>query len=97
VSSVSAVVSNASQPLAISAISSPELNSGKSTPVPPIDDPSERRHVEDREEGMSCMTLVTGVGLWLVVCMCGGEYGEGGNCFDLQVDLCDLVELSGIK
>ncbi|PNF35512.1 hypothetical protein B7P43_G04129 [Cryptotermes secundus] len=52
VSSVSAVVSNASQPLAISAISSPELNSGKSTPVPPIDDPSERRRrrVEDREE-----------------------------------------------
>jgi H3 lysine-79-specific histone-lysine N-methyltransferase len=51
VSSVSAVVSNASQPLAISAISSPELNSGKSTPIPPIEDPSERRQMEDREEG----------------------------------------------
>ncbi|PNF35508.1 hypothetical protein B7P43_G04129 [Cryptotermes secundus] len=57
VSSVSAVVSNASQPLAISAISSPELNSGKSTPVPPIDDPSERRRrrVEDREEGSTVL------------------------------------------
>ncbi|XP_021930748.1 histone-lysine N-methyltransferase, H3 lysine-79 specific-like isoform X3 [Zootermopsis nevadensis] len=50
VSSVSAVVTNASQPLAISAISSPELNSGKSTPVPPIEDLPEQRHIEDREE-----------------------------------------------
>jgi H3 lysine-79-specific histone-lysine N-methyltransferase len=66
VSSVSAVVSNASQPLAISAISSPELNSGKSTPVPPIEDPSERRHTEDREEGMSCSPLmaVDGLHVW---------------------------------
>jgi H3 lysine-79-specific histone-lysine N-methyltransferase len=57
VSSVSAVVTNASQPLAISAISSPELNSGKSTPVPPVDDLPERRHVEDREEGMGSSQL----------------------------------------
>lgn len=63
VSSVSAVVSNASQPLAISAISSPELNSGKSTPVPPIADPSERRKMEDREEGMNCSPLMTVDGL----------------------------------
>jgi H3 lysine-79-specific histone-lysine N-methyltransferase len=63
VSSVSAVVSNASQPLAISAISSPELNSGKSTPIPPIEDPSERRHMEDREEGMSCSPMMMVFGL----------------------------------
>ncbi|PSN43720.1 hypothetical protein C0J52_13998 [Blattella germanica] len=44
VSSVSAVVTNASQPLAISAISSPEGNSGKSTPVvPAMDEAPERR------------------------------------------------------
>jgi H3 lysine-79-specific histone-lysine N-methyltransferase len=79
VSSVSAVVTNASQPLAISAISSPELNSGKSTPVPATEDPPEQRHLDDREEGMSCSLSVMWVGLWLVVCMCGGKYGKGGH------------------
>jgi len=77
VSSVSAVVTNASQPLAISAISSPELNSGKSTPVPPTEDLPEQRHLDDREEGMSCSLLVMWVGLWLMVCMCGGKCGKG--------------------
>lgn len=87
VSSVSAVVSNASQPLAISAISSPELNSGKSTPVPPTEDLPERRHLDDRDEGMICSLLVVWVGLWLMVCMCGGKSGKCGHCFDLQCDL----------
>lgn len=67
VSSVSAVVTNASQPLAISAISSPEANSGKSTPLPSIEDLPERRHIEDREEGMWSSQSFVGV-----VCMCGG-------------------------
>lgn len=98
VSSVSAVVSNASQPLAISAISSPELNSGKSTPVPPIEDPPERRHAEDREEGMSCVVcwsrgLVCG---WWFACVVA-RMERVVNCFNLQVDLRDLVRPSGVK
>lgn len=87
VSSVSAVVTNASQPLPISAISSPELNSGKSTPVPPTEDLPEQRHLDDREEGRSCSLVVMWGGLWLMVCMCGGKCGKGEHCFDLQCDL----------
>lgn len=34
---------------------------------------------------MGCSAYLMEVGLWLKVRMCGGEYGEGGNCFDLQV------------
>ena len=48
VSSVSAVVTNASQPLAISAISSPEANSGKSTPVVPMAEEAPERREEGR-------------------------------------------------
>jgi H3 lysine-79-specific histone-lysine N-methyltransferase len=76
VSSVSAVVTNASQPLAISAISSPEVNSGKSTPVPPVEDLLERRHVEDREEGMDCSHINVGVGLWFACVVASVERVE---------------------
>jgi H3 lysine-79-specific histone-lysine N-methyltransferase len=80
VSSVSAVVTNASQPLAISAISSPELNSGKSTPVPPIEDLPERRHIEDREEGMGSSQLVVGLVCgWWFACVVA-SVGTASSC-----------------
>lgn len=65
VSSLSSLMTNASQPLAISAISSPELNSGKSTPTLPLPsigdeqvlERSSSRLAEDREEGRNTVNI----------------------------------------